>query len=203
MDYQHYLKQLLLLTVDKGASDLHLSVGHPPVFRINRKLIPLSKEKPLNFEDAQNLAFCLMNEKQKERFLNEKELDFSYNFEEKARFRINVFYQLGNISVAMRLVANHIRSIDEINLPIQMYRFSSALNGFVLITGPSGHGKSTTLAAIINEINKTRAANIITIEDFNKIYDEINSLIRSIQALKKSIKNKEIKNKNSGLPTVD
>jgi twitching motility protein PilT len=165
MDYQHYLKQLLLLTVDKGASDLHLSVGHPPVFRINRKLIPLSKEKPLNFEDAQNLAFCLMNEKQKERFLNEKELDFSYNFEEKARFRINVFYQLGNISVAMRLVANHIRSIDEINLPIQMYRFSSALNGFVLITGPSGHGKSTTLAAIINEINKTRAANIITIED--------------------------------------
>jgi twitching motility protein PilT len=165
MDYQHYLKQLLLLTIDKGASDLHLSVGHPPVFRINRKLIPLSKEKPLSPEDAESLSCCLMNERQRDRFSKEKEIDFSYDFEGKARFRINIFYQSGFVSVAMRLVSSYIKSIDELNLPIQIYRFCNAVNGFVIITGPSGHGKSTSLAAIINEINKTRAAHIITIED--------------------------------------
>ncbi|GMX58991.1 MAG: type IV pilus twitching motility protein PilT [Candidatus Microsyncoccus archaeolyticus] len=165
MDYQHYLNQLLLLTIDKGASDLHFSVGHPPVFRINRKLIPLSKESPLTKESAQSLAFCLMNEKQKERFLIDKDIDFSYDFDKKGRFRVNIFYQSGNISVAMRLVSSYIKSIDELNLPLQVYRFCNAVNGFVIIAGPSGHGKSTTMAAMINEINKNRACHIITIED--------------------------------------
>jgi len=165
MDYQHYLNQLLNLTIDKGASDLHFSVGHPPVFRISRKLIPLSKEKPLTPADSESLAFCLMSEQQKQRFIIERDIDFSYGFGEKGRFRVNVFYQSGAISVAMRLVSNHIMSIDELNLPIQVYRLCSAVNGFVVVTGPSGHGKSTTMAAMINEINKNRAANIITIED--------------------------------------
>ncbi|HOC53576.1 MAG TPA: type IV pilus twitching motility protein PilT [Candidatus Pacearchaeota archaeon] len=165
MDYQHYLKQLLLLTIDKGASDLHFAVGHPPVFRINRKLIPLSKENPLTPENTQGIAFCLMSENQKERFLIDRDIDFSYDFEKKGRFRVNIFFQSGFISIAMRLVSSYIKSIDELNLPMQTYRFCSAMGGFVLITGPSGHGKSTTLAAMINEINKNRACHIITIED--------------------------------------
>ena len=142
MDYQHYLNQLLLLTIDKGASDLHFSVGHPPVFRINRRLIPLSKESPLTRESAQSLAFCLMNEKQKERFLIDKDIDFSYDFEKKGRFRVNIFYQSGNISVALRLVSSYIKSIDELNLPLQVYRLCSAVNGFVIVAGPSGHEKA-------------------------------------------------------------
>lgn len=165
MDYLHYLKQLLLLTIEKGASDLHLSAGHPPIFRINRKLIPLTRENPLTPEDAKKLCFSLMNEQQIARFLEEKEIDFSYNFEEKGRFRINVFHQTGNVSASMRLVSNQIRSIDELNLPIQIYRFCKNVQGFILITGPSSHGKSTTLAAMINEINTTRSCHIITIED--------------------------------------
>jgi len=84
MDYQHYLKQLLLLTIEKGASDLHFSVGHPPVFRINRKLIPLAKENPLTSEDAEKLCFCLMDEMQIKRFLEEKEIDFSYDLRVEA-----------------------------------------------------------------------------------------------------------------------
>ena len=165
MDYLHYLKQLLLLTIEKGASDLHLSAGHPPVFRINRKLIPLARENPLAPDDARKLCFSLMNEQQIKRFLEEKEIDFSYNFEDKGRFRVNVFHQMGNVSASMRLVSNHIRSIDELNLPIQVYRFCKNVQGFVLITGPSSHGKSTTLAAMINEINTTRSCHIVTIED--------------------------------------
>jgi len=165
MDYSHYLKQLLLLTIEKGASDLHLSTGHPPIFRINRKLIPLTRENPLTPEDTKKLCFSLMNERQIARFLEEKEIDFSYNFEEKGRFRINVFHQMGNVSTSMRLVSNQIRSIDELNLPIQIYRFCKNVQGFILITGPSSHGKSTTLAAMINEINTTRSCHIITIED--------------------------------------
>ncbi|MDD5696676.1 MAG: type IV pilus twitching motility protein PilT [Candidatus Pacebacteria bacterium] len=165
MDYLHYLKQLLLLTIEKRASDLHLSAGHPPVFRINRKLIPLARENALTSEDARKLCFSLMNEQQTKRFLEEKEVDFSYNFEERGRFRVNIFHQLGNVSASLRLVSNHIRSIDELNLPIQIYRFCKNVQGFILITGPSSHGKSTTLAAMVNELNTTRSCHIITIED--------------------------------------
>lgn len=165
MDYQNYLKQLLMLTIDKGASDLHLSVNHPPIFRINRRLIPLAKEKPLTPEDTKNLAFCLMKEEQRIILMKEKDIDFSYDFEGKGRFRVNVFFQSGAISIAMRLVANRVKSIDELNLPLQVYRFCNAMHGFVIVAGPSGHGKSTTLAAMINEINKNRACHIITIED--------------------------------------
>jgi twitching motility protein PilT len=165
MDYSHYLKQLLLLTIEKRASDLHLSAGHPPVFRINRKLIPLARENALTPEDARKLCLSLMNEQQTKRFLEEKEVDFSYNFEERGRFRVNIFHQLGNVSASLRLVSNHIRSIDELNLPIQIYRFCKNVQGFILITGPSSHGKSTTLAAMINELNTTRSCHIITIED--------------------------------------
>jgi len=165
MDYQSYLKQLLTLTLKEGASDLHLTANHQPTLRIERKLIPLLKEKILTSEDTQELAFVLMNENQKEKFLKEKEIDFSYSFEEKGRFRVNIYYQMGAISIALRVIPKQIRTIEELNLPAELHRFTKYTQGFVLLTGPSSHGKSTTLAALIDEINHKRACRIITIED--------------------------------------
>ncbi len=160
------LKELLSTTVREQASDLHLSVGHPPVLRLTGRLVPLVKKKILSSEDVKGLAEAFMTEEQKQRFLEQKEVDFSYNFiEEKARFRVNVFLQRGDISCALRLIPAKIRTIEELNLPPILYEFTKASQGFVILTGPSSHGKSTTLAALIDEINHTRTDHIITIED--------------------------------------
>ncbi|MCP6719504.1 MAG: type IV pilus twitching motility protein PilT [Patescibacteria group bacterium] len=164
-NYNQHLKRLLGLTVKEQASDLHLSFSHPPVLRISGQLIPLLKEKKFSREDTEGLAFSLMTNAQKERFLREKEIDFSYNFEAKTRFRINVFFQKGYISSALRLVPAKIRTIDELSLPPILHEFTKASQGFVLICGPSSQGKSTTLAALIDEINHSRADHVVTIED--------------------------------------
>ncbi|MFA5013122.1 MAG: PilT/PilU family type 4a pilus ATPase [Candidatus Paceibacterota bacterium] len=165
MDYQTYLQQLLYLAIQKCASDLHIAVGHPPILRIDRKLIPLAREKKLTAEDTKNLCLSLMSKTQAEKFLTEKEIDFSYDFQGVGRFRVNIYFESGSIAAALRAVPNRIRTLDELNLPMQLYQFVKEMQGFVLITGPASHGKSTTLAAMVEEINKTRAANIITIED--------------------------------------
>ena len=159
------LKKLLELTIKEQASDLHLSVGHPPVMRISSHLLPIIKEKKLSSEDTKNLAFALMTDLQREKFLKEKEVDFSYKFEEKSRFRVNVFFQKGDISCALRLVPSKIKTITELNLPPVLYEFARAKQGFVLVCGPSSQGKSTTLASLIDEVNHTRADHIVTIED--------------------------------------
>ena len=165
MTYDSKLEKLLELTVKEQASDLHFSVGHPPVLRISSRLIPLVKEKKLSPEDTRSLAFVLMTDPQREKFLEEKEIDFSYKFEERSRFRVNIFFQKGYISCALRLVPAQIKTISELNLPPVLYEFTKANQGFVLICGPSSQGKSTTLAALIDEINHTRADHIVTIED--------------------------------------
>jgi len=165
MNYQTYLKQILEITIKTQASDLHLSVGHPPVLRINRRLFPLSKEPILNAESCKELAFALMTPSQKEKFLKEYEIDFSYNFENTNRFRVNIFFESGFISSVLRLIPETIKKIEELNLPSALYNFVQSNQGFVIIVGPSSHGKSTTLAAIIEEINHTKQVNIITIED--------------------------------------
>jgi len=159
------LKEFLELTVQEQASDLHLSVGHPPVLRINGRLIPLVKQRILSQEDLLGLIQVLMSKEQREKFEAEKDIDFSYNFEDKARFRVNLFVQKGNIACALRLVPTKIKTIDELDLPPILHRFSQASQGFVLITGPSSQGKSTTLAALLEEINHTRTDHVITIED--------------------------------------
>lgn len=159
------IKELLEITFKEKASDLHLSVGHPPVLRIAGRLVPLVKKTAFSPENIQELAFSLMTEEQKDRLFREKEVDFSYNFEDRARLRINVFYQKGVLSAALRLIPAEIKTLEELSLPPILHQFSQATQGFVLITGPSSHGKSTTLAAIIDEINHTRADHIITIED--------------------------------------
>ncbi|GAI30672.1 unnamed protein product, partial [marine sediment metagenome] len=164
-NYKKQLKELLSLTVKEQASDLHFSVGHPPVLRIAGRLVPLLKKKKLSSKDTRSLAEVLLGEDLFQRFLRKKEVDFSYSFEERARFRVNVFFQREEISCSLRLIPAKIRTIEELNLPPILRQFTQATQGFLLITGPSSHGKSTTLAALIDEINHTRADHIITIED--------------------------------------
>ena len=165
MDYSSKLKDIIEIVIKEKASDLHISEGHPPTIRISRRLVSLVKEKELTSEDSKGLAFALMTEDQQERFLKEKEIDFSYNFEGKARFRVNIFFQRGNVSAALRLIPTKISTIEDLSLPPILHDFIRRPQGFILITGPSSQGKSTTLAAMVDEINHTRAEHIITIED--------------------------------------
>lgn len=164
-DYKRELVDLILTTIKEGASDLHLSVGRHPTIRVAGMLIPLVKNPVLSFEDTQGLIFVMLNEEKREEFLKEKELDFSYSFEDKARFRVNVFFQRGFISASLRLIPTVIKEIDDLNLPSTLEDFASKEQGFFLVVGPIGHGKSTTLASMIDYINHTRSEHILTIED--------------------------------------
>ena len=165
-NYVTQLKELLSITCQEQASDLHLTVDHPPVLRLAGRLVPLLKKKKLSSEEVRGLSEALMQEEQRQRFLEKKEIDFSYSFVEKeARFRVNVFFQRGEVACALRFVPAKVPTIEELNLPPILHEFTRAEQGFVLITGPSSHGKSTTLAALIDEINHTRTDHIITIED--------------------------------------
>lgn len=165
MNYSPILKDLLEITLVQQASDLHISVGHPPVLRIGGRLIPLVRRKNFLPEDSKGLAFEIMTAEQQERFLQDKEIDLSYSFEEKARFRVNIFFQRGSISCALRLIPGKIPTIEELNLPPILHEFIRPSQGFVLITGPSSQGKSTSLAALVDELNHTKPVHIITIED--------------------------------------
>ncbi|MBI2452913.1 MAG: type IV pilus twitching motility protein PilT [Parcubacteria group bacterium] len=160
-----FAKELLDLTIKEQASDLHISVGHPPVLRVSGRLVPLVKKPVISAQDAEDFAFALLSQEQKGEFLAEKEIDFSYQLEDKGRFRVNVFRQRGNVGCALRLIPFKIHTVAELSLPPILSEFTKASQGFVLVTGPSGHGKSTSLAALIEEINHTRADHVITIED--------------------------------------
>ena len=178
MDYSQYLKKVLDATIQEEASDLIISVNHPPTLRIVGQLVPLLKEKKITAEDSKGLAFSLMNEAKKHKLLEEKEIDFSYDFDGKARFRVNIFFQRGCISLALRVVPQKIKTIEDLSLPPVLHEFLHKSQGLVLVTGASGQGKSTTLAALIDEINHTKAAHIITIEDpIEYIYEEDRSVI--------------------------
>lgn len=177
-NYQKKIKELLEITIREQASDLHISVGHYPTLRIAGRLVPLVKMQKLTPEDSENLAFALMTEEQRQRFLGVKEIDFSYNLAEKARFRINIFFQKGTISAALRQIPGEIPTIEELNLPPLLHSFTKPTQGFVLITGPSSQGKSTTLASLIDEINRIRADHIITIEDpIEYVFEDQKSII--------------------------
>ncbi len=161
---QQELEDLFLNTLKLNASDLHLSVGYKPIVRIDGALLTLDEFSILTPEHAEDLAYQLLGER-KETFIEKKEIDFSYGFKDKARFRVNIFFEKGFISSALRLIPSRIKTIEELNLPMVLHRISKLKQGFVLLTGPSGHGKSTTLASIIDEINRSRTEHIITIED--------------------------------------
>lgn len=164
-DYQQKLQELLLTTVRQSASDLHLGVGRRPTLRIDGVLVPLQKETILTPEIAEGLILSLLKEDQKQIFLQERQLDFSYGFEDKARFRVNVYFQRGFMAAALRLIPAQIKTIEELNLPPILHDFTKLEQGFILVVGPAGHGKSTTLAAMLDEINHQRTDHIITIED--------------------------------------
>lgn len=165
MEHLAYLKKLLEMAVQQEASDLDISVGHVPNLRITGQLIPLGQEKTITATESEGLAFSIMSEAQKKKLLEEKEVDFSYDFEGRGRFRVNIFYQRGTISLALRFVPTKIRTIEELSLPPVLHDFASRPQGLVLVTGATSQGKSTTLAAMIDEINHTRPVHIITIED--------------------------------------
>ncbi|MDE2000957.1 MAG: PilT/PilU family type 4a pilus ATPase [Patescibacteria group bacterium] len=163
--YKTKLEDLLLTTAKQNASDLHLAVGRRPTLRLDGVLIGLQKEPILTPEAMEGLVTALLTSEQKERFLKDKQLDFAFAYEDKARFRVNVFYQRGYMAAALRLIPAQVKTIEELGLPPILHDFARLSQGFVLVVGPAGHGKSTTLAAILDEVNHQRTDHVITIED--------------------------------------
>lgn len=158
------LRELLEHMVRMGASDLHLTAGSPPVVRVDGKLQRMPYDM-LSGEETKKVAYSMLNEKQKLKFEQNWELDFSFGIESMSRFRANIFMQRGNAAVALRQIPYEIRSFDQLGLPKVIADFAKLPRGLVLVTGPTGSGKSTSLAAVIDKINKERPVHIITVED--------------------------------------
>ena len=159
----YLLKELLSKTIEMNGSDLHLTVGLPPTIRCNGKLIQLGVDK-LSPHDMEEFSKEILCEKYHE-YLNIGEFDTSYSVQGIGRFRVNVFKQRNSDAIAIRVIALKIPTLDELNYPKVLKEIVNKKRGLVLVTGPTGSGKSTTLAAMINEINSTRQAHIITLED--------------------------------------
>lgn len=157
--------QLLEKVVELSASDLHLTVGTSPVVRINRQLQPLQDYPPVTIEDVEFFLSQVLNQEQKDLLEINKEVDFSVALGSKARFRVNAFYQRGYPSVALRMIPLVIPNLEALNLPPVLNALCDLRQGLVLVVGPTGHGKSTTLASMLDRINESRAEHIITIED--------------------------------------
>lgn len=158
------IHELLDITEKRRASDLHLLVGYTPTIRVDGKLIFLPNYSPLTKKDIEELVYLILNDQQKEVFTANKELDFSITTD-RAHFRVNLYFQQNMPSAAFRLISKRIRNIEELNLPPILNAFTKLRQGFILVAGPTGHGKSTTQAAMINEINKSSPVHIVTIED--------------------------------------
>ena len=159
------IEDLLKITLDNRASDLHLLVGNPPTLRIDGVLKHLTDLPALNETTIQELVHPLLNQEQKEILNVNREIDLSFQLAGQARFRVNAYHQKGTLAASLRSIPLEIKSIEELKLPQICHRFASLRQGFILITGPTGHGKSTTLAAVIDEINQSRKEHIVTIED--------------------------------------
>ncbi len=159
------LKELLELTVDKGASDLHLRVPSPPVLRVDGTLLPQEEFSSLTLEDIEKVFVEMTTEEQRSAFAENLELDFAYSVPGLARFRVSVLRQRGTPSIAFRLVPFEVLSIDELGLPEILKQLVLKPRGLILVTGPTGSGKSTTLAAMIDHLNENDRRNVITIED--------------------------------------
>lgn len=178
MQGEQKIKNLLRIVAQQGASDLHLVIGRYPTIRLDGKLYPLTQEEILSADDTQALSDALMTPENKKKFIQDRQIDFSYNFEGKARFRTNIFFQQENISITMRMISAEVRSLEELGLPTTLYDFTSNTQGLLLITGPVGHGKSTTLSALIDFINHNQDKHIITIEDpIEYVYEQDRCII--------------------------
>src|SRR4030095_13877106 len=165
MASQPRIEILLEEVIKKKASDLHLQVGLPPMLRVDGSLKPVQGTEKLTEEQVEALIFAVLDEDQKQILLKDKEFDFSFAFGDLGRFRVNAFHERGNLAAAMRLIPNEILTVEQLGLPPILNKFAEYPRGLVLVTGPTGSGKSTTLAALVNKINLDRAEHIITIED--------------------------------------
>ena len=165
MQGQPRIEILLEEVVKRKASDLHLQVGLPPMLRVDGALMPVTGADALNEESIETLIFAILDEEQKQVLLKDKEFDFSFAFGDLGRFRVNAFHERGNLAAALRLIPNEIRSVEQLGLPQVVNKFTDYPRGLVLVTGPTGSGKSTTLAAMLNKINLEQPKHIITVED--------------------------------------
>lgn len=178
VNYEQELLDLLDIVITEKGSDLHLSVGSNPIIRVTGSLIPLVKKPVLTAEDAKGFAAALLNKEQEEVFASRQEIDFSYSLKDGSRFRGNCFIQKGSIAIALRYIPNIIHTFSDLNLPPILQSFAERPQGFFLCVGPTGHGKSTTLASMVQHINKTRSEHIVTIEDpIEFVYTPERSLI--------------------------
>jgi twitching motility protein PilT len=159
------IKDLLQLTIDKKASDLHVISGIPPYLRVEGELFPIPNEPVLTSEVIDKYVKKILSDEQLERLIVNKELDFSLAFSQNARFRANAYTQKNALAIAFRRIPTQIPRIENLGLPNILHSFTGLRQGFILVTGPTGHGKSTTLAAMLEEINEDRAEHIVTIED--------------------------------------
>ena len=156
---------LLEEVVKKRASDLHLQVGLPPMLRVDGALMPIAGFNPMDEQQVESLIFAILDQDQQQILMKDKELDFSFAFGVLGRFRVNAFHERGNLAAALRLIPNEIKSVTELGMPQVVMSFADYPRGLVLVTGPTGSGKSTTLAALVDKINTEKAQHIITIED--------------------------------------
>ena len=156
---------LLEEVVRRRASDLHLQVGLPPMLRVDGSLIPVTGFNQLDEAGVETLLFAILDQNQRQVLEKDKELDFSFTFGILGRFRVNAYHERGNLAAALRLIPNEIKTIADLGLPPVVLNFASYPRGLVLVTGPTGSGKSTTLAALIDKLNSETAQHIITIED--------------------------------------
>lgn len=177
-DHKKELDELVATVMKEGASDLHLSQGRHPTIRISGGLIPLLKRPVLTKEDTMNFIDLLLTPENKKIFLENKEIDFSYSHGGHARFRGNGFYQQGSIGIALRYIPKKIRTIEDLNLPPILSTFAEKQQGFFLVVGPVGQGKTTTMAALIDLINNSRTEHIITIENpIEYVFEDKKSII--------------------------
>jgi twitching motility protein PilT len=178
MDYAAQLKKYINVVVHEGASDLHFSAGAHPTVRVAGSLAPMLKEDVLTPEDTRGYVHALLSADQEKRFLANQEIDFAYEAEDGIRFRGNAFFQKGAVSIALRLIPKSIRTLAELNVPDIVASFARRSQGFFLVVGPVGQGKTTTLAALLELINTERMEHIVTIEDpIEYIFEPKQSLI--------------------------
>jgi len=159
-----HLDDLLRIIVEKGGSDLHISVGIPPIIRVDGQLLPTNYDK-VTPQDSQRLIYDILTDDQIQRFETNFELDFSYQLAKLSRFRVNVFRQKGNVGIVMRVIPARIPTLKDLQLPPVLEELTRLPRGLILVTGPTGSGKSTSLAAMINLINSERSVHVMTIED--------------------------------------
>src|SRR5487761_1184706 len=165
MQGQPRIEVLLEEVVKKKASDLHIQVGLPPMLRVDGVLIGIAGSDILDEEAVESLVYAIIDDDQKQILLKDMEFDFSFAYGDLGRFRVNAFHERGNMAAALRLIPNEILTIEQLGFPPIVNKFADYPRGLVLVTGPTGSGKSTTLAAILHKINVEKASHIITIED--------------------------------------